>query len=87
MSCNIKKFSDDTALVGLLTRGNDLACKREVESFVSWCNEHLKKRKTKELVIDFRKKKEVSPVIFAGQQIEIVQSYTVNILGSIWIVN
>jgi len=71
---NIQKFSDDAAQVGPLTRGNDLndlAYKREVESFVSWCNENLLKLnvgKTKELVIDVRRKEEeVSPVRSVGE--------------------
>ena len=78
-SCWVQTFSDDTALVGLLNQGDDLAYRREVQSFYTWCESNFMKLnvgKTKELVIDFRKKKEkVLPVTINGQLIEIVQSY------------
>lgn len=65
--------------MGLLNQGNDLAYKREVESFASWCDSNFLKLnvgKTKEVIIDFRKKREeVLPVTIKGQQIEIVGSY------------
>ncbi|KAF7669621.1 hypothetical protein LDENG_00166780 [Lucifuga dentata] len=51
----------------------------EVESFVSWCDENfliLNVGKTKELIGDFRKKKEdISPMVIMDQQIERVESY------------
>lgn len=43
VSCNIHMFSDDTGLAGLLTWGNDLTYKWEVESFVGWCSENFLK--------------------------------------------
>ena len=58
VSCQIHKFSHDTDLVGPFNQGNDLAYKREVESFFSWCDAiflKLNVGKTKELIIDFRK--------------------------------
>ena len=70
MSCQIQKLLDDTAQVGLLTRGNDFGYKREIETFVGCCDANFLKlnvRKTKELIIDFRRKKEeVLPVIIKG---------------------
>ncbi len=64
--------------MGLLNHGNHLAYKREVQTFSSWCKSNFLKLnvgKTKELVTDFRKKKEkVLPVTTNGQQIEIVGS-------------
>ncbi len=78
-SCCLQKFSDDTALVGLINRNNDLDYRREVELFVKWCDENVLKlnvEKTKELIIDFRRNKEaILLVTINGQNIEIVQSY------------
>lgn len=79
MSSHTQKFSDDTALVGFINHGNSLAYKAGIDSFVSWCEDNFLKLnvgKTKELIIDFRKKKEeVCPVTINGEQIEIVQTY------------
>ena len=78
-SCLIQKFSDDTALVGLLNHGYDVAYKKEAHSFAKWCDTNflqLNVGKTKELIIDFRKKKEEAvPVTINNQKIEIVESY------------
>lgn len=78
-SCLIQKFSDDTALVGLLNHGNDVAYKKEAHSFAKWCDTNflqLNVGKTKELIIDFRKEKEEAvPVTINNQRIEIVESY------------
>ncbi len=68
-------FSDDTALVGLINQGNYVDYRREIELFVTWCDENVLKlnlEKTKELIVDFRRNKEVT---IKGQQVEIVQSY------------
>ena len=77
--CHMQKFSDDTALIGLINNGDDRAYKEEIDSFVLWCDANflqLNVEKTKELVIDFsRKKVSISPVIIKGQEVEIVQSY------------
>uniref|UniRef100_A0A1A8MF94 Reverse transcriptase domain-containing protein n=1 Tax=Nothobranchius pienaari TaxID=704102 RepID=A0A1A8MF94_9TELE len=78
-SCHLQKFSDDTALLGLIFRGDDLAYREEVNSFVRWCDANflqLNIGKTQELVIDFRKKKQTfSPVVIKGQPVEIVETY------------
>ena len=77
--CHMQKFSDDTALIGLLKNGDDRAYKKEIASFVLWCEANflqLNVEKTKELVVNFsRKKDSISPVIIKGQEVEIVQSY------------
>ena len=75
----MQKFSDDTVLIGLINKGDDQAYRKEIDLFVSWCDANfllLNVEKTKELVIDFgRKKVEVSPVVINGREVEIVQSY------------
>eukprot|EP00061_Rhincodon_typus_P007629 g29503.t1 len=53
------KFADDTTIVGLISDNNELNYSREIESFVTWCNENnlsLNVSKTKELIINFIKK-------------------------------
>ena len=79
VGCHLQKFSDDSALVGLISNGNDQAYRDEINRFVSWCEENyldLNLSKTKELVIDFRKKKAMAtPIFIKGSQVEIVPSY------------
>ncbi len=78
-SCHLQKFSDDSALVGYIFNNDNAAYQREVDSFVSWCEEAhliLNVDKTKELVIDMRRKKpEADPILIKGQSVEIVPSY------------
>ncbi|KAF7651073.1 hypothetical protein LDENG_00116440, partial [Lucifuga dentata] len=82
-SCHLQTFSDDCALVGLISDGNDQSCRYEADRFVTWCEANylnLNIGKTKELVIDPQKKKNVaSPVLIKNQTVEIVSSY--NYLG------
>lgn len=57
----MQKFSDDTVLVGFLNQGDDMAYRKEAQSFANWCDSNFLKlnvAKTKELIIDFRRKKE-----------------------------
>ena len=50
-----------------------------ISSFTTWCEDHwlsLNVKKTKELVIDFRiKKNPLSPLVIKDQEIEQVQTY------------
>ena len=52
--------------------------KREVEAFVRWCDANFLKLnvgKTKELIIDFRRKREdLFSVSIKGQQVEVVET-------------
>ncbi|XP_048121152.1 forkhead box protein N1 [Alosa alosa] len=55
-SCHLQKFSDDTAIVGCVKKGNDLEYKGVITSFVEWCGKNhlqINTSKTKEMVIDF----------------------------------
>ena len=79
---NIKliKFADDSCLEGLISNANDeIDYKNSIDHFTSWCKDNkllLNTDKTKELIIDFRKKKDpIHPVIIDNKQIEQVVSY------------
>ena len=78
-SCHLQKFSDDTAIVGCVSEGNDLEYKEVIANFVDWCGQnHLRinASKTKELVIDFRRKAATHPPVnIQGLDIETVDSY------------
>eukprot|EP00061_Rhincodon_typus_P017241 g45845.t1 len=55
----IYKFANDTILVGRISNNDESKYRREIEGLVIWCNENnlsLNIGKTKELIIDFRKK-------------------------------
>eukprot|EP00061_Rhincodon_typus_P012493 g38258.t1 len=55
----IYKFVDDTITVGRISNNDESCYRREIEGLVTWCNEKnlsLNVGKTKELIIDFRKK-------------------------------
>ena len=80
-NCQIFKYADDTVSVGML---NDTSSSlnmytSEVNSFVNWCNLNhlnLNVKKTKEMIVDFRKKKtEIHPIIINNENVEIVTKY------------
>eukprot|EP00061_Rhincodon_typus_P004856 g23601.t1 len=55
----IYKFADNITVMGWISNNNESKYKREIEGLVIWCNENnlsLNVGKTKELIIDFRKK-------------------------------
>lgn len=65
--------------MGYITNNDYREYKDEINRFVEWCDEAqliLNVEKTKELTIDFRRKKtEVSPILIKDQPVEIVSSY------------
>ena len=73
------KYADDKCLVGLINRDNDRMYKLEVEALILWCEENylnLNAKKTKEIVIDFRKAhKTPNPLTISGETVEQVPSY------------
>lgn len=77
--CFIQKFSDDTAIVGCVSEGNDLEYREVIKDFVSWCEVnhlHINASKTKEMMIDFRRNTPHStPVNIQGLDIEVVETY------------
>ncbi|KAI3376361.1 hypothetical protein L3Q82_016849, partial [Scortum barcoo] len=74
-SCHLQKFSDDTAIVGCVSEGNDCEYRKVIMDFVDWCElNHLQVNasKTKEMVIDFSRKpsSDIAPVNIQGLDIE-----------------
>lgn len=78
-SCHLQKFSDDSALVGYINKDNYAIYQAEVDSFVSWCEAAhliLNVDKCKELIIDFRKKRNVPVTILINDRpVDVVTSY------------
>ncbi len=69
------KFCDSTALLTLL-QGSELDHGSALPGFINWCDENLldfSVLKTKEFVIDFRKKPKASSI--HGKDVDIVESY------------
>eukprot|EP00061_Rhincodon_typus_P013521 g39931.t1 len=79
----IYKFANDTTVVGWISNSNESKCRREIEGLVTGCNENNLSPnigKTKELIIDFRKKGgEHTPIYIDGTEVERVKS--INFLG------
>ena len=60
----------DTTVVGLISRGDESAYRDEVERLVGWCSANnllLNATKTKELVVDYRRKKTVIQPLMIGR--------------------
>ncbi|XP_051521146.1 sialidase-4 isoform X1 [Myxocyprinus asiaticus] len=78
-SSAIIKFADDTTVVGLITDNDETAYREVVHTLTCWCQEHnlsLNVSKTKEVVVDFRRKdREHSPITINGAPVERVSSF------------
>ena len=76
--CQLYKYADDTALVGRCIN-NDELYRTEVDRFTTWCEENfleLNVKKTKEMVVDFRKNVvEHEPLYIANELVESVSEY------------
>ena len=60
------KNADDKALLGLITENNHQIYEAEVQNLVAWCDSNclqLNTKKTKEMVIDFRKLQHDPPTL------------------------
>ncbi|TKS65807.1 putative RNA-directed DNA polymerase from transposon BS [Collichthys lucidus] len=72
--CHIQKFSDDTAVVGRVSEGDDLEYRTIIRDFVSWCELNqlqLNTSKTKEMIVNYqRKTSHFTPVNIQGSDIE-----------------
>ena len=66
----IIKFADDTTVVGLITDNDETAYREEVRDLAGWCqnnNLSLNVTKTKEMIVDYRKRKsEHAPILRRG---------------------
>ena len=78
---NVKiiKYADDTVVVGLVENDNATEYRSAIKFVSKWCNNNflnLNVNKTKELVIDFRRKKnKKNPITINGSNVNIVQEY------------
>ena len=83
-SVELFKFSDDSTLVGFISKNDESPYINEVSKLVEWCDSNcleLNVSKTKEMVIDFRiNKSAIEPLIIKGQEVETVDSF--KFLGS-----
>eukprot|EP00061_Rhincodon_typus_P015365 g42994.t1 len=73
----IYKFADDTTAVGRISNNNQSKYRREIEGLVTRCKENnlsLNMGKTKEVIIDLRKKRERIPIYINGTESERVDS-------------
>ena len=79
---NVKliKFADDSTILGLINPDcNETYYRNTISKFVDWCDKHflhLNVKKTKEMIIDFRIKKEpIEPLYIKNEQVEQVDTY------------
>ena len=70
----IIKFADDTTVVGLITDNDETAYREEVRDLAVWCQDNnlsLNVCKTKELIVDYRKRQaEHAPININGAVVE-----------------
>ncbi len=78
-SCHIVKFADDTAVVGRITDNDESEYREEVEHLMQWCrgnNLCINVKKTKEMVVDFRRDRRPPPPLYIrGVAVEVVSSF------------
>ncbi len=79
-STSIIKFADDTVVLGLISNNEETAYLDEVERLTSWCQDNclsLNVSKTKELIVDFRKRHLLpyTPLVISGTPVERVSSF------------
>ncbi len=78
-STSIVKFADDTVVLGLISNNDETAYLDEVERLTSWCQDKclsLNVSKTKELIVDFRKRQQWPyTLMISGTPVERVSSF------------
>eukprot|EP00061_Rhincodon_typus_P006027 g26222.t1 len=82
----IYKFADNTTAVGRISNNHESEYRKEKEGLVSCCNDNnlsLNVGKTKELIIDFRKKEEHSPIYINGVEVENIKFLGVTIIDNL----
>ncbi|KAK7896601.1 hypothetical protein WMY93_021926 [Mugilogobius chulae] len=71
---SIIKFADDTTVIGLITGEEEKGYRAEVASLEIWCKEnnlHLNTTKTKEMIIDPRKRSvQHNPIYVGAEEVE-----------------
>lgn len=75
----IIKFADDTTVIGLISGDDESAYRDEVQKLEVWCSENnlsLNTSKTKELIMDFRRRRtEPAPLYINGACVERVNAF------------
>lgn len=76
----IIKYADDTTVIGLISNNDELAYREEVQHLAAWCADNnlaLNSKKTKELIVDFRKSRggTHTPIHINGTEVERVSSF------------
>ena len=64
MNNKILKFADDTTVIGLITNSDESEYRDQVNKLISWCNDNyleLNVNKTKAMIVDYNRKKNVPP--------------------------
>ncbi len=79
-STSIVKFADDTVVLGFISNNDETVYLDEVERLTSWCQHNclsLNVSKTKELIVDFRKRQQrpYTPLMISGTPVERVSSF------------
>ena len=83
-SNTIITFSDDTTVVGPIPDNNETAYRKEVRDLVVWCQDNnlsLNVIKTKEKIVDYRKKKTALQGSRLGASSSLVFTSTTNYQG------
>ncbi len=78
--CRLFSLADDTVVLGLVSNNDEAAYLDEVERLTSWCQDNclsLNVSKTKELIVDFRKRQQrpYTPLMISGTPVERVSSF------------
>ena len=72
------KFADDAAVTGLISN-SEFSYRQGIDRFLSWCKDNflvLNVKKTKEMIIDFRRNKNtLQPLTLENEEIERVDHY------------
>ncbi len=78
-STSIEQFSEDTVVLGLVSNNDETAYLDEIERLTSWCQDNclfLNVSKTKELIVDFRKRQQRPYTLsISGTPVERVSSF------------
>ncbi len=79
-STSIVQFADDTVVLGFISNNDETAYLDEVEKLSSWCQHNclsLNVSKTKELIVDFRKRQQrpYTLLMISGTLVERVSSF------------
>ncbi len=79
-STSIINFADDTVVLGLISNNDETAYLDDVGRLTSWCQDNclsLNVSKTKELIVDFRKRHLLpyTPLMISGTPVERVSSF------------